>query len=109
MKPLLTALFICISATVFAQPMNVKVPNFTSFTTEQIITSELQNKLSSAKAKEHPEYGVIPYNAPCNNCFELIDKRNQNTRLFIDVNNEGHIYSQQSQLPVSYQDSPNAP
>lgn len=100
-------IFVTISS--WAQTMNVKVPNYNSFTPEKNLAPKLLDKLSSPAAKEHPEYGILPYNAPCSNCFEWLDKRTETSRTFVDVNDEAHIYSQQSQLPVCYKPAPNSP
>lgn len=110
MKTFATAiLFTHVAISSWAQTMHVKVPNYSTFTPTQTVSSGVQDKLSSPKAKEHPEYGVLPYNAPCSNCFELLDKRTETSRVFVDAKDESHIYSQQSQLPVSYKEVANGP
>ena len=82
--------------------MQPKAPNYTTFNKPVKQSAAILEKLSSADAKKHVEYGTIPYNAPCINCAELLDKRTQGSRLFIDVNNEAHTYSQQSYFPLHY-------
>src|SRR5688572_28708031 len=87
----------------FAQPMHVKKHNLVSFRNTEKVVAPLLEKLSANQAKQHPEYGVKPYNSPCSQCFELIDKRDINSRLFIDPKDAGHTYSQQSFGPLHYQ------
>ena len=60
---------------VFAQ-MQVKDYNFSSFRTASKKVTPLLDAMSSPKAKEHPEYGVLPFNAGCRECVELIDTKN---------------------------------
>ncbi len=94
----------CQSLLLFPQGMGTKIFNFSSFIEDKKVNSALQDQRSSAEAKKHPEYGVLPYNAQCDECVELIDKRTMYTRFFIDPMREGHIYTQQSYFPLHYKD-----
>lgn len=85
-----------------AQQMHVKQFNFQSFRATEKSVSQLQNNFSTAQEKAHPEFGLLPFNAPCKNCFEQISKRSANARLFSDEKNVGHTYSQQSYFPLHY-------
>ncbi len=87
--------------------MHVKQPNFKSFGKDEKQSSEVLDKKSSATAKQHPEYGITPYNAQCTQCVELLDKRTMTSRQFVDAYDEGHIYSQQSYFPLHYKKSEN--
>ncbi len=89
----------------FAQNMHVKVPNYFSFTqTERRVSSNLLRESSTA-ARQHPEFGILPYNAQCTNCVELIDRRTIDSRWFIDPANSAHTFSQQSIFPLHYKNS----
>ena len=99
---------LCLSA-VYAQQMQVKVPRFDGFATDQKFVSRELDKVASAAAKTHPEYGFLPYNAPCTTCVELPDKRTMFSRTFIDSNNAKHFYSQQSYFPLHYKVKDNGP
>jgi gliding motility-associated-like protein len=99
---LLVLVFTCLGA---SSQMHVKKPNFTNFRTDKKENTELLDKESSKAAKAHPEYGVTPYNAQCQGCVELIDKRTINSRQFIDAYDNGHTYSQQSYFPLHYKKS----
>ena len=41
--------------------------------------------------KEHPEKGMLPFNAPCKSCTEEIEKRTGNTREFFALNDDGIV------------------
>ncbi|MFN8285225.1 MAG: PKD domain-containing protein [Chitinophagales bacterium] len=100
---------ICISFLISAgaQVMQVKVPNYTVFRdTERNVSSSLVGN-SSPDAQQHPEFGLLPFNAQCRNCVELIDKRTIDSRLFIDPQNTKHSYSQKSIFPLHYKASEN--
>ncbi|MDB5281325.1 MAG: hypothetical protein JWO06_400 [Bacteroidota bacterium] len=108
MKKALSAFVVFATIThAFSQQMHVKSPNFNSFKEDKKKVPELLVKKSSALAKQHPEYGVLPYNAQCSECIELIDKRTLDTRQFIDPQAEGHTYSQTSFFPLHYKKTEN--
>ena len=53
---------------------------------------ELYNQDSSSENFEnHPEFGFLPFNAPCEDCFEVIEKRTSNTRYYLKENSKGTI------------------
>lgn len=59
-----------------------------------------------SSAQSHPEYGILPYNAPCEDCIELIEKRTQYTRTFLTTGKNGkEIKSQKGYFPLHYQNS----
>ena len=80
--------------------------NFSSFTAEKkIISPELQS-LTDKQFYEHPEYGVLPYNAPCKDCFELLQKRDESHRYFVKNGSHGREFYQQSAYgSLSYNDN----
>jgi gliding motility-associated-like protein len=99
---LITAQAICATA-----QMHIKKANFTSFRKDPKQSTEVLATESSANAKQHPEYGVTPYNAQCTQCVELLDQRTIDSRQFIDVYDNGHLYSQKSIFPLHYKKSAN--
>lgn len=106
MKKLL--LFFCSAFTLqmaLAQQMGVKHFNFTTFREDVKFTPPVLSRNSSAEAKANPEYGILPYNAQCTECVELIDKRTLDTRFYIDPKKVGHTYSQSSYFPLHYKSS----
>lgn len=103
-------LFLLASISTFsvsAQLMSVKQPNFTSFKEDLKKSTKLLDKYESDAVKRHPEYGILPYNAQCSECVELIEQRTQTTRLFIDPKDEKHTYSQSSFFPLHYKNREN--
>ncbi len=108
MKKLLLSVTVLLMITVsFAQPMHVKKYNFNSFGQDMKMDVTLLDKETSMGAKRHPEYGIRPYNAQCDECVELLDQRTRNSRQFIKYNNNHRTYSQQSYLPLHYKKSEN--
>jgi gliding motility-associated-like protein len=95
-------IFIAFSLQLFSQGMEIKKHNFTSFAAERKFTPEILIKNTSRQNKEHPEFGVLPYNAQCTNCVELIDKRTERTRFFINPERPNYSYSQSSYFPLHY-------
>lgn len=86
----------------FAQQMKIKKHNLESFREDVKIMSEHVVKKSSPTAQQHPEFGVLPFNAQCSYCTELIDQRTVNSRQFIHPDKPGRTYSQKSYLPLHY-------
>lgn len=85
-----------------SQQMHVKQHNSMVFNADKKLITRSLSDASSPQAKQHPEYGILPYNAQCQQCVELIDKRTSNSRFFIDPNNKDHTFSQQSYFPLHY-------
>jgi len=80
--------------------------NYTTFELpyEKNITTELE-KLTPDEWKQHPDYGILPFYAPCNNCVELIHKRTDSTRYFIENNTQGRkIYAQTGEQIMHFRD-----
>ncbi|MBL0308249.1 MAG: gliding motility-associated C-terminal domain-containing protein [Bacteroidetes bacterium] len=90
-----------------AQQMRVKNHNFQSFRQDEKIISEESIKRSSPEAQQHPEFGILPFNAQCVTCAELIDERTVDSRQFINPDKPNHTFSQKSFLPLHYKRSEN--
>jgi hypothetical protein len=90
-----------------AQQMLVKAPNFSGFHEDKKSVNKLLLEKSSPQAQQHPEFGILPYNAQCSNCVELLDKRTIDSRYFIDPTNARHFYSQKSYFPLHYKKTEN--
>ena len=56
---------------------------------------------------KHPEYGVLPWNAPCTNCYEDLSKRTEYSRYFVLSSQNGvQEYSlQQAYGALHYKDA----
>lgn len=78
------------------QQMRQKVYNYTTFTSKSSpeIHEELV-KLTPKELQSHPEFGILPYDAPCDDCFELLQERKDSERMFVKKGTGGkHFYSQ---------------
>ena len=66
----------------------------------------LASMVHAQPAKDHPEKGILPFNAPCQACIEEIEKRTANTREFFKVNADGSksIYMQKSYGNMNFKD-----
>src|SRR5436305_9946410 len=108
MKKALTGFIaLTFSLSAFPQQMRVKTPNFTSFRSDKKYVTEVLEQHSSPAARQHPEYGVAPFNAQCNDCVELIDQRTVDSRQLVDAHKAGHTYSQKSYFPLHYKKNEN--
>ncbi len=95
MKRLLLLQISLFSLTLSFGQMAPKEFNLTSFRSRTPKISEELLKAVPADFYDHPEFGVLPYNAPCTDCYELIHKRTDSTRLFIAEGTGGtEFYSQ---------------
>ncbi len=70
--------------------------NFTSFANNKpVITAELDS-LTPNQFKSHPEYGIKPAHAPCKDCIELLQKRDETHRYFVKNGTKGKEFYQES-------------
>lgn len=79
------------------------MPNYTNFGTasQTIITAQL-NAETPSTYKNNPEYGVLPIISSCTECVELIHKRTEYTREYI---NGSTTYNQTGYTKINYKDS----
>lgn len=83
--------------------MEEQKPNFTSFSKPKYSEPEETAKHNRSEAKNHSEYGILPFNAPCDSCVEVLDKRTEDTRYFIENGSDGReFHTQQSYGPMHY-------
>lgn len=83
--------------------MAASMPDYSSFlmNKQTVITEQLSNETPSFY-KSNPEYGVLPLNASCDECVELIHKRTEYTREYV---NGSKVYSQTGYNKINYVDS----
>ena len=99
---LLSANISMVSAQHAPAGMNTGQLNFESFSQSKI--ADKAELLQFSTAKSHPEYGILPFNSPCEDCIELIEKRTQYTRSFLTVGKNGkEIKTQKGYEPLHYQ------
>lgn len=86
--------------------MGPQVYNFTSFSEKHNSRSAEMESLTDPALRSHPEYGVLPYNAPCEDCFELLEKRTEQGRYFVDNGTGGgRFHVQKSYGNIHYKDA----
>lgn len=68
--------------------------NLTSFKNLKDKDAELWLLINGEKWKAHPEFGSLPFDAPCNNCVEVYEKRTEYERYFVDKKDNSHFYLQ---------------
>lgn len=83
--------------------MTAKALNFTEIADQQDPSSETIERYGIYNENNfvhHPEFGRIPFNAPCDNCIEILEKRSEYGRYFLDAADHTIFYSQQSNEPL---------
>ena len=70
--------------------------NYQSFSLQSSSDHSLWHTINQGTFKQHPEFGVLPYNAPCENCVEDYSKRTAESRYFIDISDVTKYYQQNS-------------
>jgi gliding motility-associated-like protein len=77
--------------------------NYTSFTAP--VTDKSAVVQNGNKGHEDdPEFGLLFKATPCDNCFEVIGKRTEFTKTFIDKDTLSKVYTQTSTAPMHYRD-----
>lgn len=76
--------------------MSVYQNNFTSFPGKTVVTDSEIDVVTSDSLKLHPEYKILPSNAPCTDCYEDLDKRTLSSRYFIKTGTNGREILSQS-------------
>jgi len=86
--------------------MEAKQPDYYSFSASapQKITQEATDFIP-AEYRSHPEFAKNPFNAPCENCTELIDRRKEDERYFVENGTKGQtFYVQKADRPIHLKD-----
>lgn len=62
-------------------------------------------KTATEAARKHPEFGVMPLNAPCKDCYEVIEKRTATSRYYVMNGTNGSEFVMQNSLgAINYKD-----
>src|SRR6218665_4023363 len=77
--------------------------NYTTFTTSVTTSKEAWKKFNSAEDYSHPEFGVLPQDAPCTSCVEILSKRTTDQRVFRDIKDPTETYTQKAYGAINYQ------
>lgn len=99
--------FFCCQQNLKAQqttmPLVPKVYNYSTFSKSQVLINGELEKNSNSYSKMHPEYGILPFNAGCDDCSEIIDQRTINTRYYVGNDpKERAVYAQTSLNDLHY-------
>ncbi len=89
----------------FADNPNQKPYNFFTFSQQKKIINHELDAFTPPDFKSNPDFGILPFDKPSENCIELIDQRTADSRYFIEQGSSGkHFYKQQSYGAINYQD-----
>jgi len=79
--------------------------NFYTFSSNEKVNSNDIADYTSPNFFRHPEFKINPLYTPCSNCFELLQKRDLYSRVYVESGSKAkHTYTQQSYLPMNYDD-----
>ena len=76
--------------------MKVKEDNFSSFSELSVKNLESWKELNDQSYYSHPEFGVLPSDAPCADCIEDLSKRTVDERYFIDLKDRNKYFQQKA-------------
>lgn len=100
---LLGILTISIS-TLFSQQQEGMIAGKHNYTTFTKIQNSIDNEVRTFNKghEAHPELGQLFANSPCEDCFELIDKRTETSKFFIQKGTNGQYVHQQSSIELMH-------
>ncbi len=103
MKIVLTTCLVSIVISLKSQTMITGALNFTTFSTpkSKIVNSQLEEATPLAY-KTNPEYGILPTDASCVDCVELIHLRTDSTRQYV---NGTQVFVQKGNCSINYVDA----
>jgi len=83
-----------------AQTMESYKGNYLTFRSRAPKITEELRTMTPVEFHSHPEFGVLPYNAPCEDCYELLDKRTDTTKYYVENGTFGGKFYSQTLLGV---------
>ncbi len=86
----------------FPNGMVASERNYLTFSEENVQNLPYWKQFNSDAFESHPEFGKLPHDAPCSECVEVLEKRKENERYFININNPAEFYQQQSYGALHY-------
>ncbi len=87
---------------IFGQDFEKKEYNLNNFYPIERNVDELLMKLTPPEYQSHPEFGILPYNAPCSDCYELLQYRTDTTRYYVDKKDQTLVHLQTSMVASSF-------
>ncbi|MBK6952638.1 MAG: gliding motility-associated C-terminal domain-containing protein [Crocinitomicaceae bacterium] len=85
------------------EQMEVKQENFSSFTVSTFGDLAKWKELNSPATYNHPEFGKLPFNAPCSDCIEVLEKRTIDERYFVTPENPSEFKIQKAAGALHYE------
>lgn len=84
--------------------MQSKPFNFNSLPVDSSIdeVDPIWYAINNEEMYNHPEFGKLPYNAPCENCVEVLSKRTSNNRYYVSEEDTTKFYSQAGFGNINY-------
>lgn len=79
-----------------AQGMIEKKENYSSFSERIAQNIDFWKKINAKDYYEHPEFGILPPDAPCTACVEDLSKRTPDERYFVDISDPNKFYQQKA-------------
>jgi gliding motility-associated-like protein len=79
-----------------------KISNFYSFSESKIENLEVWKTHNDQTYWVNPDFGKLPNDAPCTNCVEVLSKRKEDERFFVDINDRTIFYQQKSLGALHY-------
>lgn len=76
--------------------------NYVTFTNANVQHISFWKQFNSEAFESHPEFGKLPHDAPCSECVEVLEKRKEDERYFININDPSEFYQQQSYGALHY-------
>jgi hypothetical protein len=85
------------------QQMESRTSNFSTLSSSKNIENLNEwKKYNNIESYNHPEFGILSYNAPCSNCIEILDKRTENEKFFLSITNPNEFYQQKSYGAINF-------
>jgi gliding motility-associated-like protein len=107
MKWLIGSFLLLFTLGLSAQTSRIGALNLDHFTQREKVSSAALLKYIPEKFLEHPESGLMPFDAPpCDNCVELIDRRDAYTRYFVETGKgKNKFISEVANAPINFKDA----
>jgi gliding motility-associated-like protein len=87
------------------QQMQPKKNDYQNFLPRNKNISEELLSATSEKNLHHPDFGILPWNASCTDCYESLDKRTIDSRFYIKNGTQGReFYKETANGPMNYYD-----
>jgi hypothetical protein len=76
--------------------------NLNSYPKAKKVSIESWKKYNDPKDYSHPDFGLDMSNKPCESCVEVLQKRTENSRYYINTEEPSEFFVTQSLNPINY-------